>query len=86
MSNTVEPRARKRELNDKDLTLLDKYIYTATQCVELILLLRWLRSTEVNYLIVEDVELTPPYDHGKCNLPLGVGTISLRLLHSTNSL
>lgn len=78
--------ARKRILNDKDLTLMDKYLYTAAQCSELILWLGWLRSTEVFHLRREDVELTPPHNHGKYNLPPGVGAILLRLLPSTKSL
>ena len=71
--------ARVRTLQLK-LSLEEQYNYTAAQCAELILWLGWLRSTEAFHLRVQDVDLTPPKDHEKHNLPKGVGAIHYFLL------
>ena len=62
-----------------------EYDYIAAQCAELMFWLGWLRSIEVFSLRVQDIEMTPPHEHGRHNLPPGVGVILLRLLPSTKS-
>ena len=68
-----------------NLTLIERYEQVAAQVAELIFWLGWLRSSETFGIRVQDVEITPPINHGKYGLPLGVGVILLRLLSTTKS-
>ena len=77
--------ARSQTLKASNLTRLEQYEYVAAQCAELILWLGWLRSTEVFSLRIQDIELTPPSNHDKYNLPPGVGVVLLRLLPTTKT-
>ena len=76
--------ARIRSLQTK-LSITERYEQVAAQVAELIFWLGWLRSSETFGIRVADVEITPPKDHGKYGLPLGVGTILIRLLSTTKS-
>ena len=78
-------QARNNSLQVTNLTKMKQYEYIAANCAELILWLGWLRASEVFNLRVQDVDLTTPQNHGKHNLPPGVGAIQLRLLPSTKS-
>ena len=66
-------------LKNNTLSVIQQYDYIAAQCVELILWLGWLRSSEVFSLGVTDIDMTPPHQHGRHNLPPGVGALLLRL-------
>ena len=78
-------QARNNSLQVTNLTKMKQYEYIAANCAELILWLGWLRASEVFNLRVQDVDLTTPQNHGKHNLPPGVGAIQLRLLPTTKS-
>ena len=77
-------KARRRILTS-NLSLLERYEQVAAQVAELVLWLGWLRSSETFGLRVADIEITPPKDHGKYDLPPDVGVILLRLLSTTKS-
>jgi len=78
-------KARSQYLQQHVLSNSKKYKYIAAQCAELLLWLGWLRSSEVFNLRIADSDMTPPLNHGRHNLPPGVGAILLRLLPSTKT-
>ena len=57
-------KARSKYLHQYVLNTEQQYDYIAVQSAELMFWLGWFRSIEVFSLQVQDIEMTPPHEHG----------------------